>query len=66
MVGMKGFSIIVPSEQKTNLWIIENMFTGQIYTIDIDTKQCQKSTNTIQPVGCLPRNLYNYLNFVSF
>jgi hypothetical protein len=54
MVGMKGISINVPDEQQTKLWIIENINDGQIYTINLDTKQCDKSRNSIKPMNCIP------------
>jgi hypothetical protein len=54
MVGMKGVSINVPDEQQIKLWIIENMNDGQIYAINLDTKQCDKSTNPIRPMNCIP------------
>jgi hypothetical protein len=58
MVGMKGVSYNVPDEQQTKLWIIENIKTGQIYTINLDTKQCDKSTDSIQPMDCIPGMIY--------
>jgi hypothetical protein len=54
MVGMKGVSFNVPDEQQTKLWIIENLNDKQIYVINLDTKQCEKSTNSIQPMNCIP------------
>lgn len=54
MVGMKGFSFSMPDQQKSNLWIIENLSTGQIYTIDQDSKRCYKSNTTIKPLPCIP------------
>lgn len=55
---MRGISINVPDEQQTKLWIIENIKDGQIYTINIDTKQCDKSTNSIKPMDCIPSNSF--------
>ena len=61
MVGMRGISINVPDEEQTKLWIIENIKDGQIYTINIDTKQCDKSTNPIKPMDCIPGIfIFNY------
>jgi hypothetical protein len=57
MVGMKGISINVPDEQQTKLWIIENVKDGQMYTINIDTKQCDKTTNPIKLMECIPGKL---------
>ncbi|UJR10031.1 hypothetical protein I4U23_014254 [Adineta vaga] len=67
MIGMKGVSFSIPDQQKSNLWIIENMNGGQIYTIDQDTKRCYKSTMPIKPLQCIPdsatylhTNMYGY------
>ncbi|CAF4374807.1 unnamed protein product [Rotaria magnacalcarata] len=53
-VGMKGVSFSVPEQQKSNLWIIENMKSGQIYTFDEDSKKCYKSINPIKSYSCIP------------
>ncbi|CAF1178739.1 unnamed protein product [Rotaria sp. Silwood1] len=54
MVGMKGVAFSIPDQQKSNLWIIENMNDGQIYTIDQDSKRCYKGTMPIKPLHCIP------------
>ncbi len=54
MAGMKGVSINIPDEGKTRLWIIQNITHGQMYVINLDTKQCEKSTMAVQPSGCIP------------
>ncbi|CAF2952746.1 unnamed protein product [Rotaria sp. Silwood2] len=54
MVGMKGVSFSAPDQQKSNVWIIENVNDGQIYTIDEDAKKCYKSTMPIKPIHCIP------------
>ncbi len=70
MVGIKGVSYSVPDGQPTKLWIIEDIKTGQTFTYIIDTKQCDKSTNPIHPMNCIPRMIYFkdfhnlYLNFI--
>ncbi|CAF1560981.1 unnamed protein product [Rotaria magnacalcarata] len=53
-VGMKGVSFSVPEQQKSNVWIIENMKSGQIYTFDEDSKKCYKSINPIKSFSCIP------------
>ncbi|CAF2332074.1 unnamed protein product [Rotaria sp. Silwood2] len=65
MVGMKGVSFSVPDQQKSNLWIIENINDGQIYTIDLDSKQCYKSTMPIKPLRCIPDSA-TYLHSSSY
>jgi hypothetical protein len=62
MVGMKGVSFTLPEQEKTNLWIIENTNDGQIYTINEDTKKCDKSKMPINPLNCIP----GILIFVGF
>jgi hypothetical protein len=62
MVGMKGVSFTLPEQEKTNLWIIENTKDGQIYTINEDTKKCDKSKMPINPQNCIP----GILIFVGF
>ncbi len=37
---MKGVSINVSDGEKTRLWIIQNITNGQMYVINLDTKQC--------------------------
>ncbi|CAM4916826.1 unnamed protein product [Rotaria socialis] len=54
LVGMKGVSFSVPKQEKSNLRIIENMKSGQIYTFDEDSKQCYKSINPIKSYSCIP------------
>ncbi|CAF1411074.1 unnamed protein product [Adineta steineri] len=54
MVGMRGVSFTIPNQQKSNLWIIENIKTGQTFTIDEDEKKCYKSSLPIKPVNCIP------------
>ncbi|CAF1172551.1 unnamed protein product [Rotaria sp. Silwood1] len=54
LVGMKGVSFSVPNQQKSDVWIIENMNDGQIYVIDEDAKKCYKSTMPIKPFHCIP------------
>ncbi|CAF1194769.1 unnamed protein product [Adineta steineri] len=54
MVGMKGVSFSEPDQQKSNLWIIENSNSGQVYTIDLDSKKCYKSAMPIKPLACIP------------
>jgi hypothetical protein len=58
MVGMKGVSYNVPGGEQTKLWIIENIKTGQTYVINLDTKQCDKSTNPMRPMNCIPGMIY--------
>ena len=60
MAGMKGVSINVPDEEKTRLWIIQNITNGQMYVINLDTKQCEKSTMPVQPSDCIPSIFYYY------
>jgi len=65
---MKGVSINVQDEQKSNLWIIQSTTTGVTYTIDMDTKQCQKSIIPTQEIYCIPRMYLFYFfdeNFFS-
>ncbi|CAF1428398.1 unnamed protein product [Rotaria sordida] len=54
MVGMQGVSFSIFDQQKSNLWIIESMSDGKIYTYDRDSKQCYKSTMPIHPITCIP------------
>jgi hypothetical protein len=54
MAGMKGVSTNVPDGEKTRLWIIQNITDGQMYVINLDTKQCDKSTMSVQPSDCIP------------
>ncbi|CAF0774307.1 unnamed protein product [Rotaria sp. Silwood1] len=65
MVGMKGVSFSVPEQKKSNIWIIENINDGQIYTIDLDSKQCYKSTMPIKLLRCIPDSA-TYLHSVSY
>ncbi|CAF0739491.1 unnamed protein product [Rotaria sordida] len=65
MVGMKGVSFSVPDQQKSNLWIIENTNDGQIYTIDLDSERCYKSTMPIKPLRCIPDSA-TYLHSFSY
>ncbi len=55
---MKGVSINVADQQSTNLWIIENGNDGQVYTINMDTKQCEKSRLPFNPMRCIPGIFY--------
>ncbi len=55
---MKGVSYNVPGGEQTKLWIIENIKTGQTYVINLDTKQCDKSTNPMRPMNCIPGMIY--------
>ena len=48
---MKGVSL---STQKTMLWIIERLSDGQIYTINLDTKKCDKSKVLVPTFRCIP------------
>mgnify|MGYP006892795906 CR=1 FL=1 len=59
---MKGVSINVQDEQKSNLWIIQIAATGVTYTIDMDTKQCQKTTIPTQQIYCIP-GIYLFILF---
>ncbi|CAF1239125.1 unnamed protein product [Rotaria sordida] len=54
LIGMKGVSLSVPDQQKSSIWIIENMNDGQIYAIDEDAKKCYKSTMPIKPIHYIP------------
>ncbi len=62
MVGMKGVSINLPDGVKTNLWIIQNNNDGQMYTINLDTKQCDKSKMPFKALECIPGIFYYYFN----
>ncbi|CAF1255538.1 unnamed protein product [Didymodactylos carnosus] len=53
MIAMKGVASVLPNQQKTNLWVIENMKTGQIYTFYEDLKRCDKAVETLRPVQCI-------------
>ncbi|CAF2888280.1 unnamed protein product [Rotaria sp. Silwood2] len=65
MVGMQGVSFSAFDQQKSNLWIIENMKDGKIYTYDLDSKQCYKSTMPIQPLTCIP-DTATYIRSVTY
>jgi hypothetical protein len=54
MIAMKGGAFIVPTQQKTSLWVIENMRTGQIYTFYEDLKRCDKAVESLRPLQCIP------------
>lgn len=54
MVGMKGVSYNIPDQTPTKLWIIENFKNGQIYTINMDTKQCSKTNDPVPTFKCIP------------
>jgi hypothetical protein len=62
MTGMKGISINVPDGEKTRLWIIQNNTDGQMYTINLDTKQCDKSTMPFKPLNCIPGIFLFFIN----
>lgn len=51
---MKGVLFSIADQQKSNLWIIENINEGQIYTFDQDSKTCYKSRNPIKAYQCIP------------
>ncbi|CAF3979178.1 unnamed protein product [Rotaria sordida] len=54
MIGMRGISLTFPEKRKSNLWIIENMNEGLIYTIDQDIQVCNKSPMPMKPIHCIP------------
>ena len=54
---MKGVASVVPNQQKTNLWVIENMKSGQIYTIYEDLKICDKAVEPLRPLQCITGKL---------
>lgn len=53
---MRGVALMQPTQWKTNLWVIENMNTGQIYTLYVDTKRCDKAVETLKPLHCITGN----------
>ena len=54
MVGMRGISFDIPTQNPTKLWIIEDGNNQQVYTIVVDTKQCDKTTLPLNPMRCIP------------
>jgi len=54
MVGMKGVSWTEPDQQKTNLWIIEDLNKGITYVINQDLKTCEKSNLPMKHDRCIP------------
>ncbi|CAF2867528.1 unnamed protein product [Rotaria sp. Silwood2] len=54
MIGMKGLSITLPDQQKSNMWIIENIKDEIMYTIDQDLKTCVQSKLISSTVVCIP------------
>lgn len=65
LVAMQGISFTAFDQQKSNLWIIENMNNDTVFTFDRDTKQCYKSSLPIHPIPCIPEDAI-YLQSVTY
>ncbi|CAF0800941.1 unnamed protein product [Rotaria sp. Silwood1] len=54
MIAMRGVSITLPCQQKSNVWIIENINDEIMYTINQDLKTCVKSKIMSKTLVCVP------------